>query len=307
MRRLVLFTFAPSNPLSLTLLACSLALGCGEADKADGDDDGADDGATDGATDGADDGADDGATDGAADGAADGSADGTADGGADDGSADGAADGGADGGDGGGPVDELVFSDDFEDNRVPEGEWVTRTGGGVDRWVLEGLADSGYDPSIGGFNFTIDGGLWVDLPEELSSTGTLPSPAGGEQCMYLQGYASHNFRAFGGGFELRDDQVAVEAERSYLLELALGHRPGATLERVIISMGVGEERVSTDLNISDLGTALFTTQTLVLDPSDALAGSPLAVRIELVHMNYAGTTNILVDNVRITARPAPAN
>jgi hypothetical protein len=306
MQRFALRTAVRSNATVISLLACSLAFGCGEADKADAEDGGAD-GASDGSAD-AGDGAADG-TDGAADGT-DGAADGGADGADGTDGGDGAADGGEDGGDGGDgsvPVDELVFSDDFEDNRVPEGEWVTRAGGGVDRWSLAGFADSGYDPAIGGFTFTIDGGLYVDLPEELSLGGTLPSPAGGEQCMYLQGYASHNFRSFGGAFELLDDQVAVEAERSYLLEFALGHRPGATLERVIISMGVGEERVSNDLNISELGSALFTNQSLVLDPSDALAGSPLAVRIELVHMNYAGTTTILVDNVRVTARPSAPN
>jgi hypothetical protein len=298
-----------SAPLVLTLLATNLTLGCGEADKADdGGADGAGDGgsAAGGAADGAADASADGASDGAADGSADGSSDGSADGG------DGAADGSADSGDGGGSADEVVFSDGFEDVRVEDGAWVTDDGIGVNSWLLTPFHYSGYDATIGEFLFTVNGGLFTDDYRELTSADPLPAPAGGQQCMYLSGYASRDDGSIGGYFDLHPEAVTIEAERRYVLDLALGQRAGLSggvAQVFFYADGGGPDQVldQADVQIDDLPVGGFANYRLEIDPTDSLAGTPLNVRVQLYQAYIGGYTSFLVDNVTITAVPAAAN
>jgi hypothetical protein len=310
-----------SAPLVLTLLTASLAIGCGDTDKADDDGgadgaDGAVDGATDGTSDGSGDGASDGSADGASDGGGDGSADGASDGGGDgsDDGGDGAADGTADGGDGGGTADDVVFSDGFEDVRVEEvyGSWATGSGAGVTNWLLTPFSYSGYDPSIGDFEFYVNGGLYTDSPGELTSADPLPAPAGGQQCVYMNGYASRDDGSIGGYFDLKPEAVTIEAERRYVLDLALGRRigyPNGVAQVFFYADGGGPDQVldQADVQIIDLPEGGFANYRLEIDPTDSLAGTPLNVRVQLYQAYTSGHTTFLLDNVTITAVPAAAN
>jgi hypothetical protein len=311
-----------SAPLALTLLATSPTLGCGKADKADEDgaegaDDSssADDGADDGSGDGADDGSGDGATDGATDGSADGSADDATDGSAD-GSTDGAADGGGDGADdgaadGGEPLAEVVFEDDFEGVRVGASGY-TGDGAGLDHWDLW-LWDSSYYDEYGfGITESMQGGLYTDVGGELTSADPLPAPAGGQQCMYLTGYSNFADTAFFGRSSLRPGAVIIEAERSYTLDLALGRRTRYSDGRARILLfadlhGDDEIEARAEVDMTDLPEGGFAPIRLEIDPSDLLAGTSLQVAVDLNHWGIWGYTSLLVDNVTITATPAPAN
>ena len=298
-------------PLALTLFTASLAIGCGEADKAD---DGGADGAADGSS--ADDGATDGgATDGNGEGATDGGGDGSADGTAD-GSADGAADGGGDGADdgaadGGEPVAEVVFEDDFESVRVDSSGY-TSNGVGLDSWVLQGVSYSDYDEFGRYYTVAIGGGLYTDVGGELSSADPLPAPAGGQQCMYLNGYSSLTEASVVGYFSLQPDAVIIEAERSYTLDLALGRRTGFSggLAQIYLWADLGGTNqvvAQADVYVTDLPEGGFAPIRLEIDPRDLLAGTSIGVGVQLYHAGVNGYTSFLVDNVTITATPAPAN